>query len=124
MSQVCQTSVRCVIGMSHVQLASLPTPLTTVYIGCLFLHRFNQHTSGNLPFFLPRGFTKSVILTPYCTRSAVAVKALPLPMTLPLTLLLKLSTSLPQTSLPLLLLLNQVFLPPRFQAFCQIDGDV
>jgi hypothetical protein len=57
MSQVCQTSVGCVIGVSHVQLAFLPSPLTTVYIGCLFLHRFNQHTSGTLPFFLSRGFT-------------------------------------------------------------------
>jgi hypothetical protein len=28
-----------------------------MYIGCHFLHRFNQHTSGTLPFFLSRGFT-------------------------------------------------------------------
>jgi hypothetical protein len=43
-------------------------------------------------------------------------------MALPLTLLLKLSTSLPQTSLPLLVLLNQVFLPPRFQALTGLNN--
>jgi hypothetical protein len=46
---------------------------------------------------------KCVVLTPLCTNLALTVEALPLllPMTLLLTLLLKLSTSLPQSSLPL-----------------------
>ena len=47
---------------------------------------------------------KYVVLTPLCTHLALAVEALLLPlpllMTLPLTLLLKLLTSLPQSSLP------------------------
>src|SRR3979490_555438 len=49
---ICQT---CVTGVSHVyyrvshvQLASLPSTLTPVYIGCRFLHRFNRHTSLHL----------------------------------------------------------------------------
>jgi hypothetical protein len=51
-SQVSDLCLRYDIGVSHVQLACMPSPLTTMYIGCHFLHRFNQHTSGTLPFYL------------------------------------------------------------------------
>ena len=49
MLQVCQRDVSR-------SAASLPSPLNPVYIGCLFLHRFNQHTSGTLLFFLSQRF--------------------------------------------------------------------